>query len=225
MRGRLRDYAKRHKGVLRFLFRCYSYCIGTRVLNSGNGNVVKNCGALMRNVTIDIRGNGNSIIIGEVARLSNVNIVVHGDNCKCIIGEQCSFSGGTFWFEDVGGVISIGNATTVEGAGFASIEGARITVGRDCMFSSGIDVRVGDSHSIIDCKTHMRINPSEDVVIGDHVWIGANATILKGVTIADGSIIGNRAVVTKSCVERNCVIAGVPAKIVKRNVTWDRFRT
>ncbi len=224
MRGWLRDYLNRHKEFKRILFRCYSYCKGMRVADSGSGNVVENCGALMRNVKISISGNDNSIIVGEDARLSNVEFLVQGDGHKCILGERCAISGGSFWFEDVGGVISIGSDTTSGGADFASIEGAHITVGRDCMFSSGIDVRVGDSHSIIDCQTNKRINPSEDIVIGDHVWVGANATILKGVTVADGSIIGNRALVTNSCMEGNCVVVGVPAKIVKRNVTWDRVR-
>ncbi len=224
MRGWLRDYLNRHKELKRILFRCYSYCKGMRVADAGSGNIVENRGALMRNVKISISGNDNSIIIGEDVRLSNVDFLVQGDGHTCIVGERCIFSGGSFWFEDVGGVISIGSDTTSGGADFASIEGAHITVGRDCMFSSGIDVRVGDSHSIIDCQTNKRINPSEDVVIEDHVRVGANATILKGVTIADGSIIGNRALDTKSCMEQNCVIAGVPAKIVKRNVTWDRVR-
>lgn len=224
MRGWLRDYLKRHNGLKRMLFRCYSYCKGTRVSDSGNGNVVENRGARMLNVNISISGNDNSIIIGEDAHLSGVDFLLHGDGHKCIVGERCSISGGSFWFEDIGGVISIGSDTTSEGADFATIEGAQITVGRDCMFSFGIDVRVGDSHSIIDCQTNMRINPSEDIVIGDHVWIGANATILKGVTIAKDNIVGNRALVTKSCMEGNCVIVGVPAKIVKRNVTWDRVR-
>ena len=69
MRGWLRDYLKRHNGLKQILFRCYSYCKGTRVSDSGNGNVVENRGARMLNVNINISGNGNSIIIGEDAHL------------------------------------------------------------------------------------------------------------------------------------------------------------
>ncbi|MBA2585639.1 MAG: maltose acetyltransferase, partial [Chthoniobacterales bacterium] len=52
-------------------------------------------------------------------------------------------------------------------------------------------------------------------IIGDNVWIGMNAVILKGVAIGENSVVAAGAVVTKS-VPENCVVAGNPAKIVKR---------
>ncbi|MCZ8192279.1 MAG: DapH/DapD/GlmU-related protein, partial [Microcystis sp. LE19-338.1B] len=56
---------------------------------------------------------------------------------------------------------------------------------------------------------------SAPVVIEDHVWIGFNVGILKGVTIGKGAIIGAGSVVTKD-VEPFTVVAGNPAKIIKR---------
>ena len=53
------------------------------------------------------------------------------------------------------------------------------------------------------------------IKIGDNVWIGSNATILQGVTIGDGAIIGANAVVTKD-VPENMVVAGIPAKIIRK---------
>ena len=58
------------------------------------------------------------------------------------------------------------------------------------------------------------------IVIGKNVWIGANATIVPGVTIGNGSIIAAGAVVTKD-VPENVVVGGVPAKIIKTVVTED----
>jgi acetyltransferase-like isoleucine patch superfamily enzyme len=52
------------------------------------------------------------------------------------------------------------------------------------------------------------------IVIGEYVWIGANATILPGVEIGDNAIIAAGAVVTKH-VPENAVVAGVPAKVIK----------
>ena len=54
-----------------------------------------------------------------------------------------------------------------------------------------------------------------DIVIGNDVWIGYEATILSGVTIGDGAIIGAKAVVTKD-VPAYSVVGGVPAKEIKR---------
>lgn len=53
------------------------------------------------------------------------------------------------------------------------------------------------------------------IVIGQNVWIGANATIVPGVTIGDNAIIAAGAVVTKD-VPENVVVGGVPAKIIKK---------
>jgi acetyltransferase-like isoleucine patch superfamily enzyme len=60
----------------------------------------------------------------------------------------------------------------------------------------------------------------EPIKIGNHVWIGMNSTILKGVTLGDNSIVAAGSVVTKSF-PNNVLIAGVPAKIIKENINWN----
>lgn len=84
-------------------------------------------------------------------------------------------------------------------------------------------MRTGDSHSIVDMSGE-RINHAEDVVIGDHVWIGYRVLINKGAVIPENTIIGTGAVVTKSFEEPNTVLAGVPAKVVKKDVNWRKER-
>lgn len=58
---------------------------------------------------------------------------------------------------------------------------------------------------------------TKPVVIGDDVWIGANAVILPGVTIGRHVVVAAGAVVTKD-VPDNCVVGGVPAKVIKEIV-------
>lgn len=48
----------------------------------------------------------------------------------------------------------------------------------------------------------------------------SNTILTKGVSVADGCIIAQGAVVTKSIEERNCLIGGVPAKIISKNIEW-----
>jgi acetyltransferase-like isoleucine patch superfamily enzyme len=76
-------------------------------------------------------------------------------------------------------------------------------------------------HPIIDLESKQRINYGRSIEIGDHVWIGAQAQILKGAKIGSGSIIGTRAVVT-GAIPENCIAVGVPAKVIRHNVSWDR---
>jgi acetyltransferase-like isoleucine patch superfamily enzyme len=54
------------------------------------------------------------------------------------------------------------------------------------------------------------------VVIEDNVWLGANVTILGGVTLRSGTIVAAGAVVTKTFDEPDVILAGVPARILKR---------
>jgi acetyltransferase-like isoleucine patch superfamily enzyme len=88
-----------------------------------------------------------------------------------------------------------------------------ITIGRDCAISWNVTILDDDGHG--DGPPPY----SAPIVIGDRVWIGCNATILKGVTIGSGSIVAAGAVVTRSCPPRS-LIAGVPARIVRQDVEW-----
>ena len=90
-----------------------------------------------------------------------------------------------------------------------------IQIGNDCTIARGVVIRDYDGHEIEDDNYSI----SKPIVIGDHVWIGNRAIILKGVNIGDGSIIAAGSVVTKN-VPAGCIAAGVPAKITKKNVSW-----
>ncbi|HZK43720.1 MAG TPA: acyltransferase [Syntrophomonadaceae bacterium] len=60
----------------------------------------------------------------------------------------------------------------------------------------------------------------EPVIIENHVWIGCRAVILKGVTVGEGAIVANNAVVTKDVPPRT-MVAGNPAVVIKEDVIWE----
>ncbi len=88
------------------------------------------------------------------------------------------------------------------------------------MFSYGIYIWTCDSHEIYDKNTDMRINQDKDVVIADNVWVGRNVSVHKGSVIPQGCVVGANSFVNKEFQEQNCILAGTPAKIVKRGVYW-----
>ena len=63
--------------------------------------------------------------------------------------------------------------------------------------------------------------PPRTIKIGNHVWIGTSAIILKGSVIRENSIVAAGAIVSGEF-PPNSVIAGNPAKVVKKNVVWQR---
>lgn len=192
----------------------------------GTGNMVTHEGALLDRVAFDIEGDHNRVEIGEGSRLHNVVFHVVGDSHRVIIGRDCVFSdGGMIWLEDRDGLLVIGPGSTFVDVHLALTEpGSRMTIGRDCMFANDIDVRTGDSHSIVSQKTGERLNYAQDVQVGDHVWVGAHSVLLKGTSIATDSVVATGAIVTGRHETEGVVLGGNPARQLETGVTWCRER-
>ena len=88
------------------------------------------------------------------------------------------------------------------------------------MFSNSIIIRTSDDHPIYEIGTNKRINPAKSVIIGDHVWICPQVTIMKGAKVGKGSIIGSCSIVTKN-IPDNSLAVGYPAKVVKTKIQWN----
>ena len=95
------------------------------------------------------------------------------------------------------------------------IAGDIVEIGKDATIGRDVVIRSFDGHTI--CKENYKV--SEPIKIGDHVWIGQGAMILKGVKIGDGAIIAAGAVVSKD-VPSHSIVAGVPARVIDENVKW-----
>ncbi len=95
------------------------------------------------------------------------------------------------------------------------IAGDVVEIGKDATIGRDVVIRSFDGHII--CKENY--NVSEPIKIGDHVWIGQGAMILKGVKIGNGAIIAAGAVVSKD-VPSHSIVAGVPARVIDENVKW-----
>lgn len=198
---------------------------GHNHINMRKNNTLILGDSLLRNCIINVRGRNNRIEMGRGNSLINCSIDVFGDDGLIRIGETNLFKDSIFWLEDSGSEIIIGNDNKFCGkTHMGVVEGTRLTVGNDCLFSSDIYITTTDSHSIIDIESGKRINPSLDVSLGNHIWVGHKATILKGVTIADDTIIGACSVVTRSITIPHMAVAGNPAHIVKDNISWDEHR-
>ncbi len=157
---------------------------------------------------IHIYGEHNSINIDPSVQSFYGNISI-GDintpvnNCTVKIGKKCSCNGVN--------IVLYENDSSVQ-------------IGEGCMFSYGIEIWASDSHSIIDQKTKQLLNLGKEIFIGNHVWVGMRTTILKNSHISNDCIIGAGAIVAGRFTEEHCVIAGNPAKIVKRGISWDGLR-
>ncbi|HAX73748.1 MAG TPA: acetyltransferase [Firmicutes bacterium] len=109
--------------------------------------------------------------------------------------------------------------------------GKNMTIGNDVFINSGCHFQdqggiiIGDGvligHNVVLATLNHDVNPRKrstlhpaPITIGNHVWIGSNATVLPGVKIGNGAIIAAGAVVAKD-VPDNVIVGGVPAKVIK----------
>ena len=135
-------------------------------------------------------------------------------NSSLVVGSNTVFrSGGTLVVFD-GGSLSLGDNVLLNN-GCEIYCKDMISIGNDTVIANNTIRRDSDIHSVKGNINHKPIN------IGNHVWIGTNCIILKGVTIGDGAVIGAGSVVTKD-VPAGCFAAGNPAKVIKDNVEWER---
>ena len=175
----------------------------------------------LRKNRIKISGNNNILYVGKNTLLRDSNIFIKGNNNILYIGDNCVVNNTSIILDNEGAEIRIGNKTSIAKAQIVSLEPYNIEIGEDCMLSYDIEIRNTDSHKIYDKNTNKRINEGNGVSIGNHVWLGMRAIILKGVTIEDNSIVAGGSIVTKD-VKVNTIVSGNPAKQIKENVYWTR---
>lgn len=128
-----------------------------------------------------------------------------------------------------GSKISIGeNATLTLGYNFRITGNSEIvcerniSFGNNCLLSWDILIMDSDFHNLKD-KEGKITNKPKPILIGNHVWIGCRATLLKGINIGDENIISAGAIVTKSIKETHCIIgcANRSIGIIREGIQWE----
>ena len=191
------------------------------VLVKQNGKRVYN--PKIKNLFIKMTGENNYIEIHEPFDITEkVELFGHSDN-KIIIGANNQYRRMRVLMGSKN-TLQIGRNTTTVSVAIHMFSGCNriVSIGDDCQFSWDIMIRTTDAHTVYDKDTREIINPAKDVYIGNHVWVAKDVTILKGSCIPSNSVVGVASVVNKEFSEENTIIAGTPAKIVKRNINWDR---
>ena len=146
---------------------------------------------------ITIKGLNNRLVIESGTIIRNSSLEIVGENCtlhiksSCMIGDNCYL------------VVKESDVS--------------LSIGKECGLSRNVKIMTSDGHPIY--QNRERINHAKDVVLEDNVWVADNVTILKGVEIGEGAVLGIDSLVTKS-VPKNAIAAGNPAKVVKENISW-----
>ena len=185
-------------------FNYQDYLIGINLHIIGNNNtIIIDSSASFKNssIKIDYSNNGTLKIEGD-SELNNLEIIADlADNFFISFGRNNKIQGG----------LSI--ICCEHNSGFIS--------GNECLYSQGIKAMSGDGHTILDHGSREILNkPNHYITIGDHCWIGERVLLTKNTQISDNSIVAMGSVVTKNFLEKNVILGGNPAKIIKKNIDW-----
>lgn len=155
---------------------------------------------MKNNRMLDIKAPCLKIFIGGPANpLVDPNEIRYANNCTVKIGKDSTIAGARLVLQE---------------------HDSKIVIGEKCMLSFGIDIWCSDLHTITDLEGKP-LNFGKSIEIGNHVWIGMDVKINKNTKISDDSIVGWGSIVTKKFDDKNVIIAGNPAKIVKQNIKWN----
>ena len=174
------------------------------------------------NVIIEVDTSATLQVNGELVLNNNLPV---GSNQECIIrlyknSEMIVMD--TFYI-NYGTTIQVfeGGKLTLHSGSFNSNTivgvGMHMQIGRNFLGGRNVVLYDSDFHDI--WIHDIKRQKEAAVRIGNDVWIGANAMVLKGVTIGDGAIVGAGSVVTHD-IFPNCMVAGNPATVLKHDVRW-----
>jgi acetyltransferase-like isoleucine patch superfamily enzyme len=121
------------------------------------------------------------------------------------------------------GAVSIG-AKAVLGQECTISAYQHVSIGRECVIADRV-MLIDFDHGMVEVERPIRLQGiyKRDVRVGNNVWIGYGACILRGVTVGDNAVVGTNAVVTRS-VPENAVVGGVPARLIRIREVPRRMR-
>ena len=153
------------------------------------------------NTYIDIGSDNVYIEIGKNAYIKDLYVRARfGGNQKLVLGNNITAYGGDIYLD----------------------EDSNCYLGSNCLIAAGFQIWGSDSHSIFDKDTKVLLNRvKKPVIIDDNCWFGKNCTVLKHSHISSHTVIGSHSLISGTFNESNVIIAGIPAKIIKRNIDWD----
>jgi len=121
------------------------------------------------------------------------------------------------------GLVSIG-AKTVVGQECTISAYQHVSIGRECVIADRV-MLIDFDHGMVEVDRPVRLQGiyKRDVRVGNNVWIGYGACVLRGVTVGDNAVIATNAVVTRD-VPANAVVGGVPARVIRMREAPARMR-
>lgn len=160
---------------------------------------------------IYMEGSNHSIHIGGFSQPGNIGHIVHAR--ISIATHHCT--------------VDIGRGLGAQGGVLLQCDSpyASIVIGEEVWLAGHVTLIASDTFPIVGKGAYTAGNSREEMpplTIGDRCWVGIKTTLLKGTVLPADTMVGAGSVVTGTFAERNTLIAGNPAAVRAKHISWTR---
>lgn len=223
---------------------------GLRITIEGNNNfLLLGSNITFQDTHINISGDHNFIKIGNDSKFINSFIEIDGNNNKINIANNLAFESTLISMSNSRnlfvikpskhkireaklyiydrGKLFINENSQLKNRGLYIVVSdnyktrRKLIIGKNVYIAKDTIIRTSDGHTLVDPATKMPLNEPQDVIIGNNVWIASRCIILKGTHIPDNSMVAAGSLVNKNFNDTNIMLAGIPARIIRKNIIWD----
>lgn len=223
---------------------------GLRITVEGNNNlIIFGQNIKFKNTRINISGNHNFITIADETKFTDSQIEIDGNNNKINIANNLIFEStllsmcgyknlfvikptkhkirdAKLYISDSGRLYIDKNSQLKNRGLYIVVSNSykkrnKLVIGKNVFIAKDAIIRTSDGHTLVDPVTGLATNEPQDIIIGNNVWIASRCIILKGSYIPDNSMVAAGSLVNKKFKDTNIMLAGTPAKIIRKNIIWD----
>ncbi|MBL7129797.1 MAG: hypothetical protein ISS45_00085 [Candidatus Omnitrophica bacterium] len=163
---------------------------------------------------LKIKGKAEDIIIGNNVSVFGKIDIRNRESGKIVIEDEVTIDSNCRFVAANNAILRIGKRTSIGAFGIFNC-GVNVIIGEDCLIAGMVIVQSSEHGYAKGKIIREQKHTYGEIIIGNDVWIAANAAITKGVVLEDGCIVGAKALVRKGRYEKNSILAGVPAVKIK----------
>lgn len=181
----------------------------------------------LKGLNVIIEGNNCYLEIELPNSFKGTSIELNGENAVCIFKKAFTEVNRASIYVGPWGRCFIDKDICINNSGFNVVvnnnekyKPHKLSIGKRALIGRNVAIRTSDGHALYNLDEDLPYNEPQDVIIGDDVWLAQNVTILKGAEIPSNTAVGACSLVNKKFEEEDCIIAGNPAKIIKKDIRW-----
>ena len=181
----------------------------------------------LKGLNIEITGHNNVITLHLPVYFEDTNIEINGSNSSFEMLPATCYMRSTNFYLEKNSHVYIGSCSRFNTRNInifmdnaSECKHYNLTIGDDVQVGEDVIIRNADGHAIYNLGEKEPYNEPQNIILGDYVWIGTRSIILKGSEIPSQTVVGAKSIINKKFTETNTIIAGTPAKVIKKGIRW-----